>query len=185
MRDIDVRTALLDALERQHAGEPDTKLKPEMGLCGGHVRIDVAVLNGFMHGYEIKSDRDTLERLPNQVDFYSDAMDYATIVVGQRYRERIAECVPAWWGILVATPGVDGVSLREERAATFNPAIDAYSVAALLWKDEALALLEEVGAIKGFRSKNREVLYQRLAEQVPLDQLRAWVRQRLKSRSDW
>jgi hypothetical protein len=185
VRDIDVRTALIEALERQHASEPDTKLKPEMGLSGGHVRIDVAVLNGFMHGYEIKSDRDTLERLPNQVDYYSDTLDYATIVVGQRYRDKIETMVPAWWGITVATPGPEGVILREDRAATFNPGIDAYSVACLLWKDEALTFLDELGLAKGFRSKPREALYQRLAAMVPLDQLREWVRQRLKSREAW
>jgi hypothetical protein len=43
----------------------------EFGLEHGEVRVDVAVINGELHGYEIKSERDTLERLPRQVKAYS------------------------------------------------------------------------------------------------------------------
>lgn len=32
-------------------------------------------LNGIMHSYELKSERDTLERLPSQVIHYSSVMD--------------------------------------------------------------------------------------------------------------
>ena len=57
----------------------------ELGVCRGQVRIDVAVVNGRFHGYEIKSDRDSLRRLDGQVDLYSKVLDRATIVVGDRH----------------------------------------------------------------------------------------------------
>ena len=58
-----------------------------MGVWSGTVRIDVAVLNGEMCGYEIKSDRDTLERLPFQIEIYSKEFDKLTLVVGRRHEK--------------------------------------------------------------------------------------------------
>lgn len=67
-------------------------------LARGACRVDVCVINGHLHGYEIKSDVDTLRRLPLQQQFYSDVLDKATIVVGQRHLDHALETLPAWWG---------------------------------------------------------------------------------------
>ena len=64
MRDRDVRQALLAHLAELHAGDPDTRIVEEMGVWCGTARIDVAVVNGELCGFELKSERDTLERLP-------------------------------------------------------------------------------------------------------------------------
>ena len=45
----------------------------ELGICRGRVRIDLTVVNGLLHGYEIKSERDTLARLETQADLYGRA----------------------------------------------------------------------------------------------------------------
>ncbi|WP_198541163.1 hypothetical protein [Parafrankia soli] len=55
----------------------------------------------------------------------------------------------------------------------------------LLWRDEALAELAERGLARGFRSKPRLVLWERLAAEVPLDELKAAVCAQLKGRTDW
>jgi hypothetical protein len=55
------------------------------GLDHGQVFVDVAVINGEIHGYELKSERDTLERLPRQVEVYSAVLGRATLVVGASY----------------------------------------------------------------------------------------------------
>ena len=68
MRDCDIRKALRKRLEEAHKGESGTRIVEEFGLCQGRARIDVAVFNGFINGFEIKSARDTLKRLPGQRD---------------------------------------------------------------------------------------------------------------------
>jgi hypothetical protein len=60
MRDRDVRAALLRRLSSDYADDADTRIVEEMGVWSGSVRIDVAVINGELSGYELKSDRDTL-----------------------------------------------------------------------------------------------------------------------------
>ncbi|WP_052770006.1 sce7726 family protein [Paenibacillus sp. IHB B 3415] len=43
----------------------------ELDVCFGSARVDVAVINGRLHGFEIKSESDNLDRLPSQIEFYS------------------------------------------------------------------------------------------------------------------
>ena len=82
--DLDIRPALYTMLRQSHAGEAQTVFIQELGICQGLARIDIAVVNKVLHGYEIKSDRDSLRRLPSQVEMYSKVVDKATIVVGYR-----------------------------------------------------------------------------------------------------
>jgi len=67
MRDSDVRRAVKASLGAEYAHDADTRMVEEMGVWSGSVRIDIAIINGALTGYELKSDRDTLERLPRQL----------------------------------------------------------------------------------------------------------------------
>src|SRR6266511_802692 len=69
--DAAIRPALRERLLRRHATDADTVLIEELGLCRGKVRVDLALVNGSLHGFEIKSDRDSLRRLSAQVGLYS------------------------------------------------------------------------------------------------------------------
>jgi hypothetical protein len=187
MRDADVRKALHAGVLAQHHGSPDTLVVEELGLVYGDARIDVAVINGEMHGYEIKSDLDTLRRLPHQAAIYGRVLDRITLVVGERHLVQATQAVPSWWGLLRATPVKNKrrVRLTPIRPAELNDAVDAERVAGLLWRNEALALLEEAGAAVGYRSKPRADLYRRLAEALPTAALKARVRAALKARVGW
>jgi hypothetical protein len=58
-RDIDIRAALRAGELARHRDDDDTIIVEEMGIYQGDFRIDIAVVNGRMTGYEIKSDKDT------------------------------------------------------------------------------------------------------------------------------
>ncbi len=66
--DSDIRAVLRSRLFLKHPDEADTVVIEELGLCRGQVRVDVAVVNGLLHGYEIKSDRDSLRRALEVID---------------------------------------------------------------------------------------------------------------------
>lgn len=182
MRDTDVRQAVRSYLSELHKDDDTTKVVEEMGLWAGTVRIDIAVINGELSGFELKSDRDTLERLPAQADIYSRVFDRVTLVAGARHLEKSMALVPVWWGVIGAD-WLDGhVELRQVRSETQNPGIEAYFVAELLWKEEAVALLEEYDLAKGWRSKPIREVHMRLAAELAIDDLRDGVRQALKDR---
>src|SRR5579872_6856311 len=183
MRDRDVRRALRAQALRIHLADPETLVLDELGLLNGNARIDVAVVNGVVHGFELKSANDTLARLPAQIAAYGAVLDYVTLVVAENHFGVAAELVPSWWGLIVARDGAEGgVELTEVRAPEMNPSIDPASLARLLWRDEALDELEQRGVAEGVRSKPRREVYARLTETIPLQDLRAAVRKRLKQR---
>ena len=186
MRDLDVRAALRRRLTVEHADEFNRiRVVEELGIYG-EVRVDVAVLADEMIGYELKSARDTLKRLPKQVEWYSRVLDQAHIVVADNHLSDTLTIIPAWWGYTVATTSKDGrVTLQDERAAQQNPSIDSQTLALLLWRSEVLAALEERGLDRGYRSKTRGEMARRLAEALTLMELRDLVRETLKTREGW
>ena len=186
MRDGDLRTALLRRLDRQHSRDPDTLILQELGLRHGAARVDVAVVNGSLHGYELKSDSDSLGRLARQARVYGSVLDRVTLVVGRRHAEESIGMVPVWWGVQVAQMGPrGGVIFSSVRRARNNPSQDPVAVAKLLWREEALELLQQLGAAKGFTSKPRAALYARLAEVARPEEIRSRVRDRLRGRTGW
>src|SRR5579859_7106317 len=115
MRDIDIRQTLMNEMCRLHQGDSETLIVEELGLCQGMARVDVAVVNGSLHGYEIKSERDTLFRLPGQRDVYNRALDFVTIIAASAHVEKIHEMIPRWWGIWKAAQKGTEVQLQKVR----------------------------------------------------------------------
>lgn len=184
MTDAHIRLALKHTALAEHFQDPDAVVLDELGLRHGAARVDVAVVNGLIHGFEIKSDRDTLLRLPQQVALYGSVLDRVTLVVGSRHLEAAREIVPSWWGVEKVELKEDQVVFDSLRWPAPNPKIDPLSVAKLLWREEALSLLKERDAARGYLSKTRLSIYKRVVEVVPLDELRARVRRQLKLRAE-
>jgi hypothetical protein len=155
----------------------------ELGLSRGHVRVDIAVVNGSLHGYEIKSDRDSLRRLGTQVELYSKVLDRANLVAGERFLSAASTAIPDWWGLIAIVRTPKAFQLKTVRRAQRNPARDPRILAELLWADDALVLLEERNAAKGLRGKPRRLLWDRVCEHFSVEEIAAAVRARLKARS--
>jgi hypothetical protein len=181
-----VRRALLDRLSHQY---PSTKYRivPELGLWHGATRIDVAVVNGILHGFEIKSDRDTLSRLDMQMRVYNSVFDKVTLVVGRTHLVQAFQTIPSWWGVQTVGVGGDGrVVFNEIREPHTNPGQDVISIVRLLWRNEALDLLERIGKADGVRSKPRDSVYQRLITSLDGDVIKQHVWHVLQhSRASW
>ena len=186
MNDSRLRAALKRIVLARHLNDPETFVVEELGLRHGAARIDIAVINGAIHGFELKSDCDTLKRLPDQMAVFNSVLDRMTIVVGTRHLDQTMHVVPRWWGVKTAIVGPrGGISFSDVRRPANNPSPDAVAIAKLFWRQEALDLVNELGAATGIRSKPRRVIYNRLAEVMELEALRARVRQQLRSRTDW
>lgn len=185
MRDFDVRQALWRKVLADHIRDPRTRVVPELGVAYGEARVDIAVINGRIHGFEIKSDADTLARLPAQIEAYNRVFDRITLVTGRKHVGSLTTLIPDWWGIKIASVGVrNAVHFSDLRATSQNPGIEAVSLAALLWRDEALAILTRRGT-KGVKSKTRIQLASLLAQTLSLKELGFAVREAIKTREDW
>jgi hypothetical protein len=186
MRDFDVRRALHSRVLRDHHGDPNTLVLNELGLRHGRCRVDVAVVNGSLHGYELKSDKDTLERLSFQVDTYGKVLDRATLVVGERHAEKAIPMLPEWWGVKIVTQGSrGGISFQHHRSASLNTEVHPIALAELLWRVEVNTILANNGITGAPLRKPRAHQYQLLTELLKLSELRDYVRACLKSRENW
>jgi hypothetical protein len=185
MHDADVRKAVRGLLMAEHEGDLDTRVVEEMGVWNGAVRVDLAVINGELVGYELKSARDTLTRLANQAARYNEVFDRVYLVAATKHLDHAIAKVPLWWGIMQATLEGDEVCLDVIRPSGINPQIVPMQLARLLWREEALSVLEKHSAARGVRSGTREKLVVRLVETLGLDELRYEVRRCLKDREAW
>lgn len=185
LNDTEIRELLVPFIRKEHQGASEFTCLPEFAIFGGANRADFAALNGVSHGYEIKSDKDTLERLPAQIDAYSAVFDQATLVSAPRHLESAVQMIPQWWGVIEVRLEQLQPYLQRVRKSEPNPSPNAVAIASLLWRDEALDLLTKLGLDAGVRSKPNQALIERLAERVTLTHLSAHVRQILRARGDW
>jgi len=182
MRDSDVRGAVRGWLGAKYAADPTTRIVEEMGVWSGTVRVDVAVINGRLIGYELKSNSDTLDRLPRQAEIYGKIFDRMNLVVGDRHADKAMEVIPPWWGCMVATMRDGAVNLRWKRRPRSNPGLDPLILVQMLWKEEAVSILEKYGLADGWRSRRAGEISQRLLSELPFRKLSDEIRSVLKSR---
>lgn len=185
VRDRDIRSVLRRELATRHEGETDVLILDELGLCQGTARVDMAVVNGSFNGYEIKSAEDTLARLPAQCEVYSRILDSVTIVTSTRHISAVLERIPTWFGVWDVRSDGANLTLEVVRKPRQNPGQDPYSVAQLLWREEVLRILEDIGLSKGSKRKPRHALWRILVESVDLQTLKELARKALKARPNW
>lgn len=185
LKDADIRSCLYEHLKDHFSYDPSTLIVDELCIAQGDARVDVAVINGSLHGYEIKSEADTLDRLERQREIYAKGFDFLTIVTGENHLRILQRTLPRWWGICVAKQISNSVVLKVVRQAKKNPSIDPYTVAQLLWKAEVIKLLRSKGKERGLSSKPRQFLWDLLTQNMTIDELASAVRETLKERQSW
>jgi len=184
--DADIRRALHTKRLRHLRVRPDTLVIDELGLAHAKSRIDVAVINGCIHGYEIKSGKDTLNRLVTQIGIYRQTLQKLTFVAAPKHVEGIMAHAPEWCGVIAAEQGSRrGISFHVVRDAAANPDIDPVMMAHLLWRDEVIGLLSRAGyAAKDLR-RPRKQLYELLCEAMTVREIISAIRSIMVQRQMW
>lgn len=158
----------------------------ELGLAHAQSRVDLAVFNGHLHGYEIKSAGDTLDRLPRQLAIYTGALQKLTLVIATRHLDATDAIAPDWCGVTEIVEGPrGGITFASRRRARVNPDIDAFMLAHLLWHPEAQDLLRARGASKADVNAPRKKLYRLLADEMPVPELASAIKAAMASRTRW
>jgi hypothetical protein len=184
--DLIIRSALREELRKLYARDKKLRIIEELGISHGTARIDIAVVNGIMHGYEIKSDQDTLQRLPEQMNIFNAVFDKVTLVVGKSHLYNAINMIPDWWGIIVAKADPNGsIIFNVIREGENNKDQNGVFIARLLWREEALRILEEAGEARGLYSKPRASIYEKLSTVLDRETLSAKVREAIFFRPEW
>ena len=176
MFDRDIRPTLLRVIRTDH---PSAAVFEEFPVCRKG-RADLVAVNASLWGYEIKSARDTLNRLPLQVELYDCIFDFCVIVAAEchlRFAERI---IPQHWGIFSVSGSTALCEVIETRKPQQNPNRQVEQIIRLLWKNEALKTLRTHGVPVPRNAPVR--LVWEILSQLPLHELEESVRSALKSR---
>jgi hypothetical protein len=182
MRDTTIRQLLKSTELLQYQNDGSSKIVEEMTIPAAKARIDIAVINGHLHGFEIKSACDTLQRLPSQIEAYTKVFDFLYIVTEDKYYQRLLQTTPSWVGLYICCEKTNEV--LQIRAASLNQNKNSFHIAKLLWREEIIEVLTE-HKIK-FRKKDRNwILCELLSSNIDATTLSNAVRGKLKQRIDW
>lgn len=166
-------------------GSPRPRLRRELPVSMGEGRLDVAVIDAELRGFEVKSAADGLSRLDRQVALYNRVVDRAVLVVDRRHPQRLLERLPRWWGLWAASTDGGGCRIEVLRTARPNLLVQPLATAQLLWRDEAVTVLRDRGYTTGLAGANRWRLWTLLVEVLPLPDLRSVVLSTLRARREW
>ena len=158
-------------------------LVEEMGVNRGRSRVDLALINSDIHGFEIKGAYDTLKRLPRQWSCYASVFSRFDLVVAGKHMAAANDFLPDWVGLIEIDD--DAKRLIRVRYPRRNPDLNAVAVAGLLWREEALSLLAAEGLDRGIRTSTRARLYEELAAHIEVRRLQGMVAMCMRSRSNW
>lgn len=180
MEEYEIRSSLLSYLA---VNVPDSsKIQEEFRIECGRSRIDVAVIDSNLIGYEIKSEKDSFVRFSNQIHAYNRVFDQINLVCAASHARFAEEVVPSWWGVIIAERAKNGgvrlITLREAHA---NPRQESFSLASLLCKDEALAILSSK-AHEIPKQASSHSLREHITRALPIEQIKNVVTESLLNR---
>jgi hypothetical protein len=157
---------------------PSSEAVFEFWVPQSNERADVAVIGATMEGFEIKTERDSLKRLPRQADAYKRVFDRCHAVLAHRHVDEALEILPPWWGVQVVDNDLTFVTLR---SAEPNDGVDPETLVRLLWRDEAYAALCGLGAPPD-RGAGRFRLWEMILALLDVEGLKQIVRDALLTR---
>lgn len=112
----------------------------------GACKADLVILNGTSTVYEVKSERDNLDRLRDQVKEYRRVFSRINVIAAEDHVTAVAEVVPEDVGILLLSSRHQISTVRE--AVDRPDAIDPCAVFESLHRGEALKILDVFGVPK-------------------------------------
>lgn len=133
LTESEIKAIFLQELRSNGRISPSTIIANEFPIRGSSVRADLAFVDDQFIGVEIKSDRDSLRRLENQLATYRRVFDHVILVAAERHlkglREQHASEVDEIW-CLSTDNSLRQISLAKPRDGGAN------QFAALLTKRE-------------------------------------------------
>jgi len=137
------------------------------------VRADIAVFNNKIHLIEIKSARDSLQRLEKQLNYFSLYSEKCTLVIHAKHYKKAIKTVPKFIGLWI----VKNEEIIVDRLAKKRD-IEAIFLSEFWWSQELKLLL---GRVLPKASKLPvEALRKAFIELVSYDKICKWTKENLK-----
>ena len=182
--ELEIRKAFHKKVLKKYHKDENSIIIDELGILHGKNRIDIAHINEKINGYEIKSSKDNLKRLPEQIESYSLIFHRITLIVAEKFLNEIKKTVPEWCGIVQVRKGSKGaIHFKTIRRAKENPSFSIFHAAHLLWKDEAIQFAKNLDINpKNISNLSRLEIYKLLGEKASSEQLVKEIKKNISAR---
>jgi hypothetical protein len=175
----EIKVAVIDYLNRKNALQDGVVIN-EFPVANWSRRADLAVANGKLQAFEIKSDYDSLRRLDGQIALFATRFDKVVVVTTSRFLSAAVERLPPYVEIWEAFRDNGSIDLRIARRGQTREIKNRHILASYLQKPELVSLLRSSG-IEANAALSRDEM-EALLVGVPLVRLRSFVLDRLKQR---
>ncbi len=184
MRDADVRSVLCDAVSVR-LGKGQFILVPEVDIRWSvPARADALLVGDRICGFEIKSDVDSIARLPRQIEAYGQVVERAFLVVGERHRQKATDILPDWWHVWVAREERGVISLSQTRRGRLNPDVNPLAVLTFMNRAQLTVELSRLGDA-GLSLLSVDELRTRLVVRLGRRESLRIARKYMLNRPDW
>ncbi|TDR32155.1 sce7726 family protein [Hydromonas duriensis] len=175
MNENEIREILISFLSKKYSDEADVAFIKELFIEQFKQRADLVLANGKLVTYEIKSELDSLNRLPAQLESYTKHFEETIVVCAEKHVEKVKEII----GLEV---GLWAVNIKGEFKAIQKP--KKIKITKLSWLshlpvDELRVLLKQYSFT---RSGNRDTLTQTIVQKLSCNQVREYVLDYFKRR---
>lgn len=182
----DIKGTLRGWVMRNLSPDPTDVIIDELGFVNSRegssvdvsFRADLALANGRLVGFEIKSGADSLKRWPSQCEGYFRVFDEVWLCTHGRHLEKALEITPRKAGILLIDD-LGGIAML--RPAKKNDLVNSYDLSGLLWRDELEKLCAEF-KIPFKKKETKAMIRAKVSSSVSADSLAPYVLSCIKFR---
>lgn len=132
------------------SADEDIRIFNEKVICQGKCRTDVLILdrNGTVLGIEIKTERDSTQRLNSQLHYYSQVCKYVYVMCHDKHVEKTEKILKRYKhnhvGIISYVEFKGAPILGKYKKATPSPFRSPYHTLNILWKQTLLIMLKHI-----------------------------------------
>ncbi len=174
MTEAEIRDLLVTHLAKTRQGS-NAAFIAEMFLDRFSRRADLIMANGKLSAFEIKSDRDSLDRLAGQLDTYSRFFEQVTVVCAERHLQKVQALAAQGVGIWSVTENGSFAVVRQAQNQEMQSHANWLS---FLPVDE----LREFLRVRRLKATGTRHDLTQFAEEAPLKAVREYVLSYLKRR---
>lgn len=175
----DIKLAVISHLEKKSALQDGVVIN-ELPVANWSRRADLAVANGKLQAFEIKSDFDSLRRLDGQISLFATRFDKVVLVTTSRFLSSALERLPSYVEIWEAARRGKEVSLRVVRRGQVREIKNRRILASYLQKTEIASFIRSNGGeVPATASRDQ---LEDILDSLPVSKLRLFVLRRLKQR---
>ncbi|EAM1086326.1 ABC transporter [Salmonella enterica] len=179
LREQEVKVALIEWLYKKGMLS-DATIINEMVVANWSRRADLAIANGSLQAFEIKSDFDSLKRLDGQLKIFKSSFEKVTIVCAPKFTSEVSKRVSSDVGVVEFQSNNSGVRFKIIQKGRVCSRLNKFIYLGFLLKSELKDLLNQHGIT--FSNELHRDCLEVLASKLSLNKIREFVITSIKNR---